>query len=75
MTAPVRQGARIGRLLLAVKAARVAFRDVQTRHVRRRGNAAKNIIIRSDGIWNSGYKRWGTNVFKLYEAVDTSDDE
>ena len=36
---------------------------------------AKNIVICSDGTWNSAYKRRGTNVFKLFEAVDTSDDE
>ena len=31
---------------------------------------AKNIVICSDGTWNSAYKRRGTNVFKLYEALD-----
>ena len=36
---------------------------------------AKNIVICSDGTWNSGYKRRGTNVFKLFEAVDTSRDD
>ena len=34
----------------------------------------KNIVICSDGTWNSAYKRRGTNVFKLFEAVDTSED-
>ena len=38
------------------------------------GSVAKNIVICSDGTWNSAYKRRGTNVFKLFEAVDTSDD-
>jgi uncharacterized protein (DUF2235 family) len=32
--------------------------------------AAKNIIICSDGTGNSAFKARGTNVFKLYEAVD-----
>lgn len=31
---------------------------------------AKNIIICADGTGNSAIKDRGTNVFKLYEAVD-----
>ena len=33
--------------------------------------APKNIVICSDGTGNSAIKDRGTNVFKLYEAVDT----
>jgi uncharacterized protein (DUF2235 family) len=33
-------------------------------------NAVKNIVICSDGTGNSAIKDRGTNVFKLYEAVD-----
>src|SRR5215813_3746406 len=32
----------------------------------------KNIVICSDGTGNTTIKGRGTNVFKLYEAVDTS---
>jgi uncharacterized protein (DUF2235 family) len=31
---------------------------------------AKNIIICSDGTGNTAIKDRGTNVFKLYEAID-----
>jgi uncharacterized protein (DUF2235 family) len=31
---------------------------------------AKNIVICSDGTGNTGIKGRGTNVFKLFEAVD-----
>ena len=30
----------------------------------------KNIVVCSDGTGNSAIKGRGTNVFKLYEAVD-----
>jgi uncharacterized protein (DUF2235 family) len=33
---------------------------------------AKNIVICSDGTWNTAFKNRGTNVFKLFEAVDVN---
>ena len=32
----------------------------------------KNLVFCSDGTGNAANKNRGTNVFKLYEAIDTS---
>lgn len=46
--------------------------SIETRSEPVSGNASagKNIVLCSDGTGNSGNKERGTNVFKLYEAVD-----